>query len=284
MITTKNLPKRTILLIGSGSWADRIEQILLSKFQISSFRLKARDYLENHLDSTFDIAICATRPELQEMLIEKLANDVKIAWLEKPLASSYLNAQQLINTSNKNPNFYFLINNSWTFSNIWKEFKNCNKKLSSVSKIKMNQFASSNYQSHANPLINYGSHDIALLFDWFATENEYDIENRWDLEVNDADQTSFKSNFVNINIEWAISFAAESTRGMKWEIFWQDGTNSLIDFYQCRMLNDNNLKLVTNRSDNIDNFWEALNSKNLDTALNNHTISLQTIKFFEFLR
>lgn len=265
------------LVVGSGNWGRRVSHILAEKHDFKVRQTSARDFglLNLTSDEEFDLAVLATMPSIQESMVSKIVEISRTLWLEKPIASTYKNALEVVNAIENSKRCYSLVNFSWTFSRIWREFLGFGPVFKKINRIEMMQVANGFKHEYMNPCEDYGSHDISLLFDW-AHFNSLEPKK---IKLTERTTNQFCADLQGVRIQWSLEFEPEA-RKMIWRIFWDNGEISEVDFYKGEIRGRNEL-LLTNQEDNICSLLNNLNYRNPTFARRNHEIALNTKKFFD---
>jgi predicted dehydrogenase len=269
------------LVVGSGPWATKVGQILSERKQLSIKQVSARDFINNFSEidqiEIFDIGVSATSPSLQEIVAPLLAQISKHLWLEKPISKSLHSGRKFLMEVVAEKNSFALVNFSWLFSSVWKEFENLNQRIGDVATIKIFQKAREQTHAYISPIEDYGSHDIALINKWIISSGTSESE----LALEQRNEFQFNSNYEDLEIDWRIDFGS-GKRDMIWMITWKDNSETYIDFYGGKLFH-NNAKLRVPEQDNIDSFLSTLFARDQYICGTNHQIAIKTKEFFSII-
>jgi hypothetical protein len=266
---------RQVLVIGTGPWANVVSKRIMDLGSWRVVQVPARDFLENRIskDHFFDIGICATRPEFQALVAPKIAQICRALWLEKPIAANTTDGLKLIEELNSLTGLYYLVNYSWTFSNVWSSFKGMGLPFHLADKVSVTRSALSPVHDYMETFDDYGSHDVALMLDWKMKEGEVDSMN-----IAFASPSEFQGKIAEVAFEWSIDTIASQKR-MIWRIDWKDQNSTVLDFYGNRIIHKDKPMDVNRSPDNIESLIHVLGERNSEIARTNHLISLQTNNF-----
>jgi hypothetical protein len=195
-------------------------------------------------------------------------------WLEKPISHSLDSGRQLLREITTDRTSFALINFSWLFSSVWEKFESLNLKVSDAATIEISQKAKEHTHKYIDAIEDYGSHDIALIYNWIKSNKKSTRE----LTIGNIEKSSFYATYDNLKIFWRVDFG-QSKRNMNWLITWKDGSKTHIDFYGGSIVHDE-LELEFEKQDNINSFVSALFAKNQSLRRTNHEIALMTKEFF----
>jgi predicted dehydrogenase len=270
--------KKKGLVVGSGPWATKVGQILSDRKQFNIKQVSARDFISDFsaIDQIeiFDIGVSATSPSLQEIVAPRLAQISKHLWLEKPISQSLHSGRKFLMEMAAEKNSFALVNFSWLFSSVWKEFESLNQRIGDVATIQIFQKAREQTHAYISPIEDYGSHDIALINKWIISSG---ISER-QLALEQRNEFQFNSNYEDLEIAWRVDFGSRK-REMIWTITWKDDSESYIDFYGGNLVHNHEKKIVPEQ-DNIDSFLSTLFTRDQYIGGTNHQIAIKTKEFF----
>jgi len=269
---------KEVLVVGSGSWATRINGMLSERYGFTVQQVSARKFVNELAELTMlekkDLCVSATSPELQEQVQPLLARHSKYLWLEKPVSQSFESGKKMIVDIKSQENCYALVNFSWLLSSVWEKFESLNNTINDVSMIEIRQSAKERSHSYMSIIEDYGSHDIALMNKWIFSEENPASK----IVLENFSECEFEAKREDTRILWKINFGVIE-RSMTWLITWNNGSQTFIDFYGGKIIH-NNSEVIVPYKDNIDSFVAALLAKNDSVANTNHKIALMTKEFF----
>jgi hypothetical protein len=233
-IPVKFLPNN-LLLLGSGKWPNKITSIIKSQnSKVLIENVGAREFLKLELEQLYPllkdkIVWIASTPDNQLLILEKIKNFSNRVIIEKPIAVSKNQLNQLreldINGNNK-----FYVSEPWRHSEIWREARSRILKVSGFKKLQIYRGGPMK-REYVDPPWDWMQHDLGLL-------NEILFIQKDSLKVK-CEQSSTRDNLV-ITIKALEGYEIEINLGLfplRKEL-WILNDQLFIDFANQDMLDD----------------------------------------------
>lgn len=157
---------KQLILVGNGPWAKKVEIGLLKSKYIST-RISARKFAERGAITKkmtckkyTNYWIC-TRPDLQLEIARKLDRKGNKVILEKPVATSSCEWEQLIDLL-KTAKAHFYISQPWCESSIWQETREILSTCKKITKIQIKRTGSTS-RIYTTVKQDWLPHDLSLL-------------------------------------------------------------------------------------------------------------------------
>lgn len=148
----------TLAVVGSGSWATKLCQVVTQNskaFEI--IQIPARDFLNRpSLDS--EIVWIATLPDIQVSILERFGSEFKKVVIEKPLARNLVELRRLENAVRPVSDRVYL-SEIWAHSELWKSSMQIIGVINSISSERFSEYR----RPYMSPLQDWCGHDFSLL-------------------------------------------------------------------------------------------------------------------------
>ena len=207
----------TLTVVGSGSWATKLCQVITQNSKaFEVFQIPARDFINRQsLDS--DIVWIATLPNIQLSILERFGSEFKKVVVEKPLARDPDELRRLENAITFiSDRVYF--SETWAHSDLWKS------SLQTIGDIKAisSQRFSQNRRPYMSPPQDWCGHDFSLL-GVLNLDLPKNIQ-----KTGMMDQEYCKITFqAGENIGIQLEYGLQDTRINKWSV-----TNALDEIFE----------------------------------------------------
>ena len=165
----------SLVIVGSGPWAKKVEKIMLeSKIFESVSNIKARDILkfsnlELKLYIKDSILWLCTSSKFQLEILEKLVETKNKVIIEKPIYGSIKDQENLQNIIETSKGSIFL-SKPWLHSEIWKKINHQVKKETSNPSIHIRRFGDAK-RNYLYPPQDWLFHDSYLIYDLFKKKS-----------------------------------------------------------------------------------------------------------------
>jgi hypothetical protein len=148
----------TLTVVGSGSWATKLCQVITQNSKaFEVIQIPARDLLNRQsLDS--EIVWVATLPNIQVLILERFGSEFKKVVIEKPLARDPLELRRLENAVTLISDRVYL-SETWAHSELWKSSMQTIGVIKSISSQRFSGYR----RSYMSPPQDWCGHDFSLL-------------------------------------------------------------------------------------------------------------------------
>jgi predicted dehydrogenase len=158
-------------VVGSGPWATKLCHVVSANSDIYKVKQVAARNVDEPLITQANIIWIATRPSVQLSLIENFNFYDKRVILEKPLARSLLEFQNLEMAVQDNLQFIYL-SETWRCSNLWIEAKKYRTGTFSIKSVRYGK----SEREYMSPLMDWVGHDLSLMNDLNIKPTDFFIE------------------------------------------------------------------------------------------------------------
>jgi len=165
-----NLQTESILFIGHGEWSQKVSSIIVqSGSRLEPIVISARNFLASEKQALpegrnledFNFIWISTFPDLQLKILEKLQGSNSKIILEKPIALTLKDIQQLRSIIPKMRSSVYL-SQPWTFSKLWESA--ATQIVRNSKNLEINALRVGNFErARISPSLDWSPHDLYLL-------------------------------------------------------------------------------------------------------------------------
>ena len=266
--------KPTILIVGNGKWAQKLEAILKcepEKYETES--IGARELLSNFNEFSgaekYDLIWIATTTSNQIKIVESEWRVNQKMILEKPLITS-LEHFKALSKALDNGNLTLYASEPWTYSSIWSKFSEIVVDMN-PEKIDVQRSGPCDREYLTAPQ-DWLPHDLFLivdLLDRFNCELKMQPTAKWS---DDFQKVHLEFQFTNLSKLNLIS-KKQLTRNAFWEFKTNSGTQIRLDFEKKAIFKDGNLTYFMKNENPIVTFLDSILNR-YNPGLNLKTLNL----------